>query len=83
MQEVSSSCEDCFYYPAKPTEQAALITFKDGSQRKIEFYYGQGFRAQAQRGLVIENISEISEVEILMTDGEKQVYVDMTTFQNL
>jgi len=70
MQQVTSDCSDCFFYTAKPKEQAALLTFKDGTKRKVEFYYGHGFRAQATRGVLIDAISRIAKFEVF-TKGEK------------
>ena len=78
MQVIQTPCSDCVYYTAQPNEQTALITFKDGTQRKVEFYYGQGFRAQSERGVLIDKMSDIAEIEILTAEDKKMV-LDMSS----
>lgn len=43
------------------SEQYALIHFKDGTQRKVEFYWGQGYLSQSSRNIrCTKNMSSIT-----------------------
>jgi hypothetical protein len=37
------------YYHAAPSDVYALITLKDGKQRKLEFYYGSTYLSNSSR----------------------------------
>ena len=77
MKEVHSSCSNCFYYAAKPREQVALLTFKDGTKRKVEFYYGDGFRAQSTRGVLIEDLSKVEKFEVFTMGKRNATLIDL------
>jgi len=62
--KLTNSCESCFFYAAKKDEEYALITYKDGSVRKEEFYIGQGFRSDSQTGVMIFNIEDVESLQI-------------------
>ena len=64
VEMIQMDCDHCYQYQAKPNEQAALITFKDGSQQKVEFYYGNGFRSQGVRGFWVADVQEIEKIQV-------------------
>jgi hypothetical protein len=51
-----------------PSETSALIHFKNGSSRKTEFYYGNGYLSQSSRTLVIT--PDISRIELYSKSGK-------------
>ncbi|MEM7380228.1 MAG: VCBS repeat-containing protein, partial [Bacteroidota bacterium] len=56
-------------YKAGPQDVAALITFADGSQRKVEFYYGEGYLSQSDRLLRIP--PGASKVVVMNSKGDQ------------
>ena len=83
MQIIQTPCKACFFYTAKPNEQAALITFKDGTQRKVEFYYGQGFRSQSERGFVIDDVDTIAKIAVFLKGEKEWVELEMPSLTGL
>ncbi len=83
MQVIQTACKACFYYEARPNEQAALITFKDGTQRKVEFYYGQGFRSQSERGFVIDHVDAIAKIAVFLKGERKWVELELSSLIGL
>jgi hypothetical protein len=52
----------------EPPETSALIHFKNGSSRKTEFYYGNGYLSQSSRTLLIT--PDISRIELYSGNGK-------------
>ena len=65
LEKIQLDCTNCYHYQAKPEEQSVLLTFKDGRQQKVEFYYGNGFRAQSPRGFIVSDSTQIAKMEIV------------------
>jgi len=57
-------------FPVKPSDVSALITYKNGSHRKEEFYYGSSFLSQSGRFLLLED--SVSSVEITDSGGKRR-----------
>ncbi len=61
---LTQACENCFKYIAQPNEEYALITFKNGTTRKVEFYYGDGFRSQGFYGFWLSNRTTVDKIQV-------------------
>ena len=55
----------------EPNEYTGLITFKDKSKQRIEFYYGEGYLSQNSRRFCI-NSKLVKQIEISTYQGEKR-----------
>jgi len=53
--------------PLNPDDQTALITYKNGSKQKQEFYFGSSFLSQSGRFLTVNN--NVISVQITNTKG--------------
>ncbi|MCO5946426.1 VCBS repeat-containing protein [Mucilaginibacter flavidus] len=53
------------------TEQSAIITYKDGSSTKQEFYYGSSFLSQSSRFILVND--KIAQVSIKDSSGKTRV----------
>ena len=71
--EWTTKCLDCWHYPAEALDQYAIIQFKDGSKRKEEFYYGNSFRGQSARSIVIKNISTVASIQIWSASDQRTI----------
>ena len=56
---------------ALPNEESAMITYKNGKQRKVEFYYGSSFLSQSAR--FVEKNENVKSIEFIDTKGSKRV----------
>ncbi len=55
--------------------QFAIVSYKDGNQKKVEFYYGTGYLSQSTRSIVIND--KIREIRTTNFAGkEKTVYYE-------
>lgn len=45
--------ENVQLYPVKPMDSFAIIQFKNGAKRKVEFYYGSSFLSQSARFFLV------------------------------
>lgn len=61
VKSYSYQTEETWAVPIGKEDCAALIRFKDGSHKKVEFYYGQGYLSQNSRQLklVPDNIDQV------------------------
>lgn len=59
--------------PISADSKSALLLFRDGRQRKVEFYYGSGYLSQSTRSLLLP--AGVKEVRVLDFEGKtKTVY---------
>jgi len=63
-----------------PDDISAIITYKDGSIQKQEFYYGSSFLSQSARFLIVNN--KMSTVTIINNYGKSRT-VDVQKLENL
>jgi hypothetical protein len=60
---------------AEPHTVNAEILYKDGRQRKMEFYYGSGYLSQGSRSILLNDA--IKEIRLQDVEGRtKTVYHD-------
>lgn len=73
MITLSALCDKCFFYNAQRDEMYALISFKDGTSRKEEFYYGSGFRSQHHYGFWLSDITKVERIQIKTHKGFREL----------
>lgn len=63
--------------PLAENETHAIMTFKDGSTRKVELYFGSGYLSQDSRTLQLGK--EVSKAEIFNVKGESRIVENAVT----
>jgi enediyne biosynthesis protein E4 len=58
------------YYSALPGDAYALITLKDGRQRKHEFYFGSTYLSNSSRGVKIP--ADVKDIVVFGADGKSR-----------
>jgi hypothetical protein len=58
------------YYSAAPQDAYALITLKDGKQRKHEFYFGSTYLSNSSRGVKIP--AGARDIKVFGVDGKSR-----------
>ena len=73
--DISIDCPKCWSFQAGADDQYAYIYFKDGTKRRVEFYYGNSFRGQSSRSLVLADRTAVQSVEVWTHSGQRTIEI--------
>lgn len=75
MLDISINCPTCWHFQAEAADKYAIIRFKDGTQRREEFYFGNSFRGQSSRSLVLADSTSVASIEVWTNSGKRTIEI--------